>query len=650
MKPSCDATEAGSGAGSAPEAGAAGPDEAAGSAGAEAGAADFIRRIVAADGDADSAAGPGAGPGTPPVTRFPPEPNGYLHVGHAKSMCLNFGVAAEFGGVCRLRFDDTNPAGESSEYAQAIVEDVRWLGFEWEGEPRRASDYFEAMYRCAQFFIVTGLAYVDSQSADEIRESRGTLTSPGRESPWRERPPWESLDLLGGMKAGEFPDGAHVLRARIDMASGNLNLRDPVLYRIRHALHPHTGDTWRIYPTYDFAQALSDAFEGVTHSLCTLEFEDHRPLYDWILDHVHGPPWGREDLGPLDLEDTRSPEDWRRDLRDWERWRNWWYDRWFPDQPERPEEMEEGDVPFPSRPRQIEFSRLSLEHTVMSKRRLAELVEGGHVDGWSDPRLPTLRGMRRRGYPPAAIRDFCSRVGVTRKESRIEMGLLESCVREELDRSAPRAMAVLRPLRLVIDNYPEGGSGGGDGEGEELEAANHPADPSFGSRPLFFGRELFIERDDFHPDPPPRYHRLAPGREVRLRYGYVVRCESFETDPATGEATLVRCTYDPATRGGRTPDGRKVWGTIHWVAAARALTAEVRLYDRLFAVPDPAGPEDLNPASVEVAADAKLEPSLAGARPGERFQFERLGYFCRDEDGGFNRTVALRDGWARRGG
>ena len=562
------------------ETGATGTAPAAATAAAATGSpapAGFIRRIVAAD--LAAADGPER-----VVTRFPPEPNGYLHVGHAKSMCLNFGVAAETGGLCRLRFDDTNPLKESREYAEAIEEDVRWLGFEWEGAPRHASDYFEAMYGYARDLVRAGFAYVDSQSAEEIRAARGTLTRPGRDSPWRGRTVEENLDLFARMRAGEFPDGAHVLRARIDMAAGNLNLRDPVLYRIRHARHPHTGDAWRLYPTYDFAQVLSDAIEGVTHSLCTLEFEDHRALYDWILDHVE----------------------------------------------------------TPARPRQIEFSRLSLEHTVMSKRRLAELVEGGHVDGWGDPRMPTLRGMRRRGYPPAAIRDFCERVGVTRKASRSEMGLLERCVREELDRRAPRAMAVLRPLRLVIDSYPED-------EQEEVDARNHPGDPSAGVRKAPFGRELYIERDDFAADPPRGYRRLAPGREVRLRYAFIVRCESFETDPATGEVTTVHCTHDPATRGGRAPGGRKVRGAIHWVSAARAVTAPVRLYDRLFLSPDPSGLEDLNPASLEVIADAKLEPSLAAARPGECFQFERLGYFCRDEDSGFNRTVTLRDGWGRRG-
>ena len=535
---------------------------------------DFIRRIVAAD----MAQG-----GGPAVTRFPPEPNGYLHIGHAKSMCLNFGVAGETGGLCRLRFDDTNPLKESREYAIAIEDDVRWLGFGWEGEPRHASDYFEEMYAYARGVIRSGFAYVDSQSAAEIRETRGTLTRPGKASPWRNRSAEESAELFARMRGGEFPDGAHVLRARIDMTSGNLNLRDPVLYRIRHATHPHTGDAWCIYPTYDFAQVLSDAIEGVTHSLCTLEFEDHRPLYEWILDHA-GPP---------------------------------------------------------ARPRQIEFSRLNLEHTVMSKRRLAELVEEGHVDGWSDPRMPTLRGMRRRGYPPAAIRDFCERVGITRKASRTEMGLLERCVRDELDRSAPRAMAVLRPLRLVIDNYPEG-------EIEALDALNHPRDPGAGTRRVPFGRELFIEREDFMAEPVPGFRRLAPGREVRLRYAYIVRCGSFETDPATGEVTAVHCTYDPATRGGQAPDGRKVRGTIHWVSADRAEPAVLRLYDRLFQVSDPSGPEDLNPGSLEVVEAARIEPSLAAARPGERFQFERLGYFCRDEDLGFNRTVTLRDGWVRK--
>ena len=536
--------------------------------------ADFIRRIVAADLEEN---------GRRVVTRFPPEPNGYLHIGHAKSMCLNFGIANETGGLCRLRFDDTNPLRESSEFADAIQDDVRWLGFGWEGQARHASDYFEEMYGYALDLIRSGFAYVDGQSADEIRETRGTLTRPGRESPWRDRAPGESAELFARMRAGEFPDGAHVLRARIDMASGNLNLRDPVLYRIRHASHPHTGDAWCIYPTYDFAQVLSDAIEGVTHSLCTLEFEDHRPLYEWILEHV------------------------------------------------RP----------PARPRQIEFSRLNLEHTVMSKRRLAQLVEEGHVDGWSDPRMPTLCGMRRRGYPPAAVRDFCERVGITRKASRTEMGLLERCVRDELDRTALRAMAVLRPLRLVIDNYPAGRI-------EDLEAPNHPREPGAGSRTVPFGRELWIEREDFMAEPPSGFRRLVPGREVRLRYAYVVRCESFETDPATGEVSVVHCTYDPATRGGGTPDGRKVRGTIHWVSADRAERAVLRLYDRLYRVADPAGPEDLNPASLEVVREARIEPSLAIARPGELFQFERLGYFCRDEDLAFNRTVTLRDGRVRR--
>ena len=535
---------------------------------------DFIRRIVAADL---------AAAGGPPVTRFPPEPNGYLHIGHAKSMCLNFGVAGETGGLCRLRFDDTNPLKESREFAEAIEDDVRWLGVGWEGEPRHASDYFEKMYGYALGLVRAGFAYVDQQSAEEIRETRGTLTLPGRESPWRDRPATENAELFARMCKGEFPDGACVLRARIDMASGNLNLRDPVLYRIRHAIHPHTGDAWCIYPTYDFAQVLADAIEGVTHSLCTLEFEDHRPLYEWILDHV------------------------------------------------RP----------PARPRQIEFSRLNLEHTVMSKRRLAQLVEEGHVDGWSDPRMPTLRGMRRRGYPPAAIRDFCERVGVTRKASRTEMGLLERCVRDELDRSAPRAMAVLRPLRLVIDNYPAGAL-------EEFDALNHPRDPDAGTRKVPFGRELLIERDDFMTEPAPGFRRLAPGREVRLRYACIVRCESFETDPVTGAIAAVHCSFDPESRGGRAADGRKVPGTIHWVSADRAKTAVVRLYDRLFRVPEPGGPEDLNPASLEAIEDARVEPSLAAAPPGACFQFERIGYFCRDEDLGFNRTVTLRDGWARR--
>lgn len=523
------------------------------------------------------------------VTRFPPEPNGYLHIGHAKSICLNFGLAQEFGGVCHLRFDDTNPAKEDIEYVEAIERDVRWLGFDWGDKLFHASDYFEPLYDYAVHLIRAGKAYVCSLSAEETRAFRGTLTEPGRDSPYRTRSVAENLDLFARMRAGEFPDGAHVLRARIDMAAPNLNLRDPVLYRIKHAPHPVTGDAWCIYPMYDYAHCVSDALEGITHSLCTLEFEDHRALYDWILDQL----------------------------------------------------------PVPCHPRQIEFSRLNLSYTVMSKRRLHELVEGGHVHGWDDPRLPTLSGLRRRGVPAAAIRDFCSRVGVTRKENVIDLVQLETCIREALEQDAPRALAVLRPLKVVIENYPAG-------QVEWLDAPNHPQRPELGSRQLPFGRELFIERDDFMLDPPKDFHRLAPGREVRLRFAYFIRCERVVTDPATAEVLELVCSYDPATRGGNAPDGRKVKGTLHWVDAAHALSAEVRLYDRLFAVPDPAGEEDylshLNPQSLQVLPDCRLEPSLADV--GEARQFERLGYFAPDPDSRpdapvWNRTVSLRDTWAR---
>jgi len=557
-------------------------DKASGGAAATEAGRDFIRNIVHAD--------LAAGRVKEVVTRFPPEPNGYLHIGHAKSICLNFGVAGEFGGRCHLRFDDTNPAREEQEYIDAIEHDVRWLGFDWGKHLYHASDYFERLYGWAEDLIRAGLAYVDDQSPDQIRENRGTLTEPGRNSPYRERGVEENLDLFRRMRAGEFENGARVLRARIDMASGNINLRDPVLYRIINAPHPRTGDTWKIYPSYDFAHGQSDAIEGITHSICTLEFEDHRPLYDWLIEHL--------------------------------------------------------DVP--SRPRQYEFARLNLSHTVLSKRVLTLLVRDGHVSGWDDPRMPTLAGLRRRGVPPAAIRDFVKRIGVAKANSLVDVGMLEFSIREQLNRTALRRMAVLRPLKLVIENYPEG-------QTEELDAVNHPDDPAAGSRKLTFSRELFIERDDFMEDPPKKFFRLAPGREVRLRYAYFVTCREVVRN-AEGEVTELRGSYDPATKGGNAPDGRKVKATIHWLSAADAVPAEVRLYNPLFASPDPAGGEsfaaDLNPASVEVLSEARVEPALADAREGEPVQFERQGYFCRDRDSSpgrpvFNRTVGLRDSFAR---
>jgi glutaminyl-tRNA synthetase len=547
---------------------------------------DFIRAIIEEDLRAGRHGGRVA-------TRFPPEPNGYLHIGHAKSICLNFGVAAQYGGTCNLRFDDTNPLTEEAEYVEAIKRDVRWLGFDWGDREYYASDYFERLYEFAVALIREGKAYVDSLSAEEIREYRGTLTEPGRESPYRNRSVEENLDLFRRMRAGEFPDGAHVLRAKIDMASPNLNLRDPVLYRIRRATHHRTGDRWCIYPMYDYAHPLSDALEGITHSLCTLEFEDHRPLYDWLIENVPG---------------------------------------------------------VPSRPRQIEFARLNLTYTVMSKRRLLELVEGGYVAGWDDPRLPTLAGLRRRGYTPEAIRAFCDAIGVARRENVVDLALLEHAVREDLNRRARRALAVLRPLRLVLENYPED-------RVEEIELPNNPEDPAAGTRHVPFSRVLYIERDDFRESPPPKYYRLAPGREVRLRGAYFVRCTGVVRDPSTGEAIEVRATYDPDTRSGTAPDGRRVKATIHWVSAAHAVEAEVRLYDRLFLAEVPGADgrdfkEDLNPRSLEVLASCKLEPGLAAVRPGDRFQFERLGYFCADPDSRpgrpvFNRTVTLRDTWAK---
>lgn len=527
------------------------------------------------------------------VTRFPPEPNGYLHIGHAKSICLNFGIALEFDGVCYMRFDDTNPLKESMEYVESIKADVRWLGFDWGDRLRHSSDYFDQLYDYAVQLIKMGKAYVDSLSADDIRSHRGTLTEPGKNSPYRNRSVEENLDLFERMRTGEFEDGAHVLRAKIDMASPNLNMRDPIIYRIRHMAHQMTGNKWCIYPMYDFTQCLSDSIEGVTHSLCTLEFEDHRPLYDWYLDELE-----------VDCH-----------------------------------------------PQQIEFSRLSLNYTVMSKRILNELVEQGHVSGWDDPRMPTLVGMRRRGYTPAAIRDFCRRAGITKKDNVIEMSLLENCVREDLEEKTPRRMCVLRPLRVVIDNYPED-------QVEEFDAPNHPNDPTMGTRKVPFSRVLYIERDDFLEDPPKKFFRLAPGREVRLRYAYFVKCTSVVKDPQTGEVTELHCTYDPDTRGGSAPDGRKVKGTLHWVSAEHALEVEARLCDRLFRNANPASDgadfkASLNPDSIETLMASRVEPSLAGAAPETRYQFERQGYFCVDSADSseeklvFNRTVTLRDSWAK---
>jgi len=544
---------------------------------------DFIRDIVQADID--------SGKVLWPVTRFPPEPNGYLHIGHAKSICLNFGVAQEFGGRCHLRFDDTNPTKEEQEYIDAIEADLRWLGFDWGMHLYHASDYFEQLYKWAEHLIRHGLAYVDDQSPEEMRKSRGTLTEPGRNSPYRDRSVEENLDLFHRMRNGEFPNGARVLRAKIDMASPNINLRDPALYRILHATHPRTGDKWCIYPTYDYAHGQSDAIEGVTHSICTLEFEDHRPLYDWLIEHL----------------------------------------------------------PVPSRPRQYEFARLNLTYTVMSKRFLKSLVDDGRVSGWDDPRMPTLSGLRRRGVPAAAVRNFAKSVGVARANSTVDVGMFEFAVRDELNRSAARRMAVLRPLKLVIENYPEGRS-------EELDAINHPDDPEAGARKLPFGRELYIERDDFMEDPPKNFFRLTPGREVRLRYAYFVTCTGMVKN-AAGEVTELRCTYDPATKGGDAPDGRKVRGTIHWVAAAQAAQAEIRLYNPLFGRPDPGADgdllADLNPDSLEVLTGCMLEPALASDNAEAAVQFERLGYFCRDSDSApghlvFNRTIGLRDSYARK--
>ncbi|MBS1820171.1 MAG: glutamine--tRNA ligase/YqeY domain fusion protein [Acidobacteria bacterium] len=546
---------------------------------------DFIRTII----DEDLRAGKNHGR---LATRFPPEPNGYLHIGHAKSICLNFGVAEERGGTCNLRFDDTNPTKEDVEYVESIKADVAWLGFRWDAM-FYASDYFEQIYQFAEQLIRKGKAYVDELTADEIRAYRGTLTEPGRNSPWRDRPAEESLDLFRRMRAGEFEDGKYILRARIDMGSPNLNMRDPALYRIRRAHHHRTGDTWCIYPMYDYAHPLSDALERITHSLCTLEFEDHRPLYDWCVDNLI-----------------------------------------------------EGD-----KPQQIEFARLNLNYTVMSKRKLLQLVQQGHVAGWDDPRMPTISGLRRRGYTPESIRNFCARIGVAKKENVIDVAQLEHSIREDLNKRAPRVMAVLSPLKVVITNYPEG-------RVEEVDVINNPEDASAGTRKVPFSRELYIERDDFREDPPKKFFRLAPGREVRLRCAYFITCTEVVKN-ADGEVIELRCTYDPATRGGDAPDGRKVKATLHWVSASHALDVQVRLYDRLFNVPDPDDvPEGrtfidhLNPESLQVITHAKAEPSLASAKPLDRFQFERLGYFCVDADTQpgalvFNRTVSLRDTWAK---
>jgi glutaminyl-tRNA synthetase len=549
-------------------------------------ARDFIREIV----EADVASGKHGGR---LATRFPPEPNGYLHIGHAKAISVNFGIADEYKGICNLRFDDTNPVKEDVEYVESIQEDVRWLGYDWDDRLFFASDYFEEFYRYAVKLIEKGKAYVDSLSAEEMREYRGTLTEPGRESPYRNRSVEENLDLFRRMRGGEFEEGAHVLRARIDMASGNLNLRDPTLYRIRKAPHHRTGDSWVIYPMYDYAHPLSDAIEGITHSLCSLEYEDHRPLYDWV--------------------------------------------------------VEEAETPF--RPRQIEFARLKLSFTVLSKRRLLRLVREGFVSGWDDPRMPTLSGMRRRGYTPEAIRTFCDRIGLAKRDSLVDVAQLEHAVREDLNARAPRVMAVLGPLRVVIENYPEG-------EVEEIDAVNNPEDETAGTRKVPFSRVLYIEREDFRENPPKKFFRLAPGREVRLRYAYFVTCRSVVKDEG-GNVVELRCTYDPATRGGSPPDGRKVKATLHWVSAAHARDAEVRLYDRLFTREDPDDVEEgedftasLNPESLEVVSGAKVEPGLEGAAPGRFFQFERQGYFAVDPDSApgrlvFNRTVSLKDAWAR---
>ncbi len=548
----------------------------------------FIRNIIAEDIQSCKY-------DRPIMTRFPPEPNGYLHMGHAKSICLNFGIAAEFGGVCNLRFDDTNPGKEDIEYVTSIQEDVRWLGFDWGDRLHYASDYFERLYDFALQLIRLGKAYVCSLNADQIREYRGALTRPGQDSPYRNRSVEENLDLFARMRAGEFPDGAHVLRAKIDMASPNMVMRDPTIYRIRHASHHRTGDTWCIYPMYDFTHCLSDAIEGITHSICTLEFENNRPLYDWVLN----------------------------------------------------------TLAVACHPQQIEFARLNLTYTVLSKRKLIELVNKRCVSGWDDPRMPTISGIRRRGYPPAAIRNFCERIGVAKKDSTVDMALLEHCVREYLNERAPRVMAVLHPIRVIIDNFPEN-------QVELLEAPYHPDNPDMGSRNLPFSRVLYIEADDFMEDPPKKFYRLAPGREVRLRYAYFIRCESVVKDPATGNIVELHCTYDSETRGGGAPDGRKVKATLHWVSASHAANATIRMYDHLFTRPDPDGDKNgadftsfINPSSLETLTDCRIEPDLAAASPASHYQFERLGYFFTDPVDSvtgapvFNRTVTLKDEWTK---
>jgi len=545
---------------------------------------DFIRDIVQADLDAKRY--------SRIVTRFPPEPNGYLHIGHAKSIALNFGIAQEFSGRCNLRFDDTNPTKEEQEYIDSIQADVRWLGYDWGPDVFYASDYFERLYEWAEILIRAGHAYVDDQSQEEIRIKRGTLTEPGQNSPFRERSVEQSLDLFRRMKAGEFPNGARVLRAKIDMASGNINLRDPVLYRILHAKHPRTGDKWSIYPSYDYAHGQSDAIEGVTHSICTLEFEDHRPLYEWLLEKL----------------------------------------------------------PVPSKPHQYEFARLNLTYTLLSKRVLTELVRGGHVASWDDPRMPTIAGLKRRGVPPAAIREFVKRIGVAKANSVVDVGMLEFCIRELLNKTALRRMAVLRPLKVVIEYYPEG-------QIEEIDAINHPDDPAAGTRKIAFSRELYIERDDFMENPPKKFFRLSPGNEVRLRYAYFITCREAVKN-AAGEIVELRCTYDPATRGGNAPDGRKVKATMHWLSAAKSIPAEIRVYNQLFqkSVPDAANfAADLNPQSLEVLSDARVEPAIAAADTPDPMQFERQGYFTRDPDSTpdrpvFNRTIGLRDTFAKEVG
>jgi len=545
---------------------------------------DFIRDIVQADLDAKKY--------SRIVTRFPPEPNGYLHIGHAKSIALNFGIAQEFSGRCNLRFDDTNPTREEQEYIDSIQADVRWLGYDWGTHVFYASDYFDRLYEWAEILIRAGDAYVDDQSQEEIRIARGTLTEPGRNSPFRDRSVDENLDLFRRMKAGEFPNGARVLRAKIDMSSGNINLRDPVLYRILHATHPRTGDKWSIYPSYDYAHGQSDAIEGVTHSICTLEFEDHRPLYEWLLDKL----------------------------------------------------------PVPSKPHQYEFARLNLTYTLLSKRVLTELVRGGHVGSWDDPRMPTIAGLKRRGVPPAAIREFVKRIGVAKANSVVDVGMLEFCIRELLNKTALRRMAVLRPLKVVIENYPEG-------EIEELEAINHPDDPAAGTRKIAFGRELYIEQEDFMENPPKKFFRLSPGTEVRLRYAYFIKCREAVKN-AAGEITELRCTYDPTTKGGNAPDGRKVKATMHWLSAAKSMPAEIRVYNPLFLKPNPDAANfaaDLNPQSLEILSSARIEPAIAETNSSDVTQFERQGYFVRDKDATpdhpvFNRTIGLRDTFAKEVG